>query len=169
VCPHTRTHACTHAKLVAAQVVSLPNPSKTSLQFDFSAFSGPDAWAALFGMFYLVFLDSTGLSHVVVVALCPDGSQGWCHRGCGSVASRQQLATLEHRLGPLLFHKTIQQHPAIVQSCSCRKSWCALLTAAWRSSHQEHGAAAVHFKSNVLQAIEPASTIAAASSRLCSY
>jgi hypothetical protein len=45
-------------------VVSLPNPSKTSLQFDFSAFRSADAWAALFGMWYLVFLDSTGGSRV---------------------------------------------------------------------------------------------------------
>eukprot|EP00878_Enallax_costatus_P022083 GHUV01023416.1.p1 GENE.GHUV01023416.1~~GHUV01023416.1.p1 ORF type:complete len:311 (+),score=44.81 GHUV01023416.1:655-1587(+) len=51
------------------QVVSLPNPAKTSLQFDFSAFQHPDAWSAAFGLFYLVFLDATGTAFALAQLL----------------------------------------------------------------------------------------------------
>ncbi len=44
----------------AAQVVAVPNPSKTSMQLDFSALSNGDAWVALITFLYLDFLDATG-------------------------------------------------------------------------------------------------------------
>lgn len=68
--------------------MSLPNPSKTSLQFDFSAFQHSEAWAALFGMFYMVFLDSTGEAWTPLEnqSFKGDFAKGFtcvvCHAGC---------------------------------------------------------------------------------------